>query len=428
MNEIFRSSELKRQDLANCCLLSRRYLQTAQRWLYHSIEVRCFQSMFEGNEVDSREGDMWVYSEKSWLLLVTLRSSEFLRNHIRSLEFAVGDYTCSGVRTSLNSAILTFLEAAPNHRRLIMTDDGTSDCTGWSADDSSGVLRYTSFSELISDILPEDYRYFTKSDSLQRLTLVSTEEDPLEDWAGSTRPPAQLMHFEIFRNTSKLLDFLRRSYDSLRTLQVPLSTFATLPFLELAELTHLILLYGTDQDRSKNIQLSESFWTSFGQSPSLRKLTFSGESTAEEVEALFGSKSNGHGRSRRRSDQAVKSTLLTCMPPSLQRLEFLGPTPFTLLTFLLDRPEMAVPEIGLSKKSSAFETETLRSMFERSPVELIWLERKAWDVCLLLPYPAECSTTADAFNFDRIKSDDSESRSFTSIQYPCDSSQSSISS
>jgi len=89
---------------------------------------------------------------------------------------------------------------------------------------------------------------------------------------------------------------------------------------------------------------------------------------------------------------------------------------------------MVVPEIGLSKKSSAFEKETLRSMFERSPVELIWLERKAWDVCLLLPYPAECSTTADAFNFDRIKSDDSESRSFTSIQYPCDSSQSSISS
>jgi len=437
MNEIFRSSELERQDLANCCLLSRRYLQAAQRWLYHSLEVRCCQcTNFLGCDVDDEKGDMWEYSSSSWLLLVTLRSSKSLQNHIRSLEFAIGDYTYfSEVRTSLNSAMLTFFTAAPECQELIMKNKKDPDYdldhyTEWSASDFSGGLTYTMYPELIMDVLP----IYDPRDTLrrsQRITLISTEKDSLDNWSDTTSPsddPLQLVHFKIFRKSSKLLDFLRRSYDSLRTLQVPVSAFLTLPFAKLTQLTLLTLLFGTHEDRSKKLQLSKSFWTTFGQSPSLRRLTFSGEPTAEEVEILFGSRSDGPGRSRRRSNQAVKSTVLTCKPPSLQRLEFLGSTPFDLINFVLDRPEMVVPEIGLSKKSSAFEKETLRSMFERSPVELIWLERKAWDVCSLLLCCAEYCATTDAFNFDRIKSDDSESRSFTSIQYPCDSSQSSISS
>lgn len=382
MNEIFRSSELDQATLASCCLLSRRYLQAAQRWLYHSIEIRCFQSGINGGEVDSEDGDMWEYSKMSWLLLVTLRGSEFLRSHIRSLEFATGGYDCSHVRTSLNSAALTFITAAPDCQQLVMKNEEPDCGTEWSANEFGGGLEYTTFSAIILDVLPDDFDRFTDSDSLERITLISTESDPLGDWTDSD-DTYQLTHFEIFRKSSKLLDFLRTSFKSLRILQVPLSDFPSLPFAELTELAHLTLLYGTDQDRSKKLQLSRPFWTTFGRSPSLRKLTFSGSSTQEEKEALFGGKSD-RPVSQSRIPRQVKSTILTCKPPSLQRLEFVGATSFDLISLILDRPEIVVPEIGLSKKSSAFETETLRSMFERSAVELIWVETKAWDVCISL--------------------------------------------
>ncbi|GAA5997310.1 hypothetical protein JCM5350_000603 [Sporobolomyces pararoseus] len=118
MQEIFRSSELDKPTLANCCLLSRKYLKLAKKWLYHDIHIRLPGKNFQG-----LEGRLFVheYSRSAARLLSVLQAKPALGRLVRSI--SVGEYggRLSGIRTEGGDAVASFFALAPNLDTLDLT-------------------------------------------------------------------------------------------------------------------------------------------------------------------------------------------------------------------------------------------------------------------------------------------------------------------
>ncbi|GAA5963583.1 hypothetical protein JCM3765_004332 [Sporobolomyces pararoseus] len=109
IEEIFRSSELDKPTLASCCLLSRKYLKVAKKWLYHHIHIRLPGKNFQG-----LEGRIFVqeYSRSAARLLSTLQAKPALGRLVQSLRPEGGDAVASffALAPNLNTLDLTFRE------------------------------------------------------------------------------------------------------------------------------------------------------------------------------------------------------------------------------------------------------------------------------------------------------------------------------
>ncbi|GAA5882320.1 hypothetical protein JCM16303_004069 [Sporobolomyces ruberrimus] len=130
--EIFRNRVLASWDLANCALVSRRYVKPVRRFLYECVEVVVMEDLglAEGSDYEepgAQEGsrlDM-AYSEMTWSLLKALMGNRTLGLLIKELDFQVEDhYTgCddedhSPVATTPIHALSTFIRLAPNVKKV----------------------------------------------------------------------------------------------------------------------------------------------------------------------------------------------------------------------------------------------------------------------------------------------------------------------
>lgn len=131
MDQIFRSSCLRRGDLARCCLLARRFLSAARKWLYYEVEViLAYENLVwamdydrpgtsgDGTSEDERSDSEPDYSDTEYscrtaALIETIRNDPALARLIRRVEFCRKMGPRSGTRVTEEEATVEILELAP---------------------------------------------------------------------------------------------------------------------------------------------------------------------------------------------------------------------------------------------------------------------------------------------------------------------------
>ena len=156
MNQIFRSSVLEPRDLARCCLLSRRYLPSASKWLYRDVEVKLRRFYVDGSR---GEQSVFEYSRPTAKLIAAILEKPALGRLIRRTEFSIayGSFAQSGLRTRGREAVATMIELAPTMSALAL-----------------------GYSDWLDEALPQ--LQFDRSHSLRELSLTKMTETASESF------------------------------------------------------------------------------------------------------------------------------------------------------------------------------------------------------------------------------------------------------
>jgi len=349
MNEIFRCVELEQADLLNCCLLSRRQLPSAQRWLYHAIRVELSASKVVDS--DGAEQEDWQYTPSTWQLFRSLSNNEDLQRVVRSIAFAIdGEGTSlQGIRALPNHAISNFISLAPSvHRLLFMIED-----YNWTDKALSQLVksRSATIRGLYMEVLsPKGMRLASEMKGLRQ--LACGKESEASDFDECTIP-TNLEGFRIETvDELQIGPFLQLSANTLGYLYVPFNAFLDLDFTQLPKLKRLEVALEHFEAEVDTTDLA--VWSTFSRS-TVTTLVFDGSPLDRTLNGqLFGS----------------EPLFLRKAPPSLRRIEFLETVSLDQVRGLLNYgglQELALPEYLLDDLTAT----AVQAMCSRAGTEFI---------------------------------------------------------
>ncbi|GAA6019753.1 hypothetical protein JCM11491_005240 [Sporobolomyces phaffii] len=356
MNEIFRSSELDHSTLANCCLLSKRYLDTARKWLYFQIDVIFVE--VAGGQPEEEDVVADEYAATTGRLLHSLLGNASLRELVRSIAFVStnGDDT-SGVRLHRQDAVPTFLSLAPNADRLSFSKD-----EDW-YDEALASLTSHRLRHIRGLEVPDRIQFDARSTGISfRLeNLEDLTYNPENFQAGAYHTFTKLKsvcctHWRIGSDDS----CFSSSAPTLRKLGVPLHA---LPDIQLHQYPRLdVLSINQILPETLDLRLGDElpFWKSFKESK-FRTLMIAGRRMSSPLEEEVFAPHRG---------------LLKYAPDSLKRIELWGKVSLDRLRIMLKWGKLT--ELGIDDDMDESDVELIRFMCESAGVELFHIPALSW--------------------------------------------------
>ncbi|GAA6019733.1 hypothetical protein JCM11491_005233 [Sporobolomyces phaffii] len=356
MNEIFRSSELDHSTLANCCLLSKRYLDTARTWLYNSVSMVVVVDSKPVGRCIGPASRTIEYDSATWKLLVLLHWEPIFRQFIRLLKVRVTYSTAgrSGVPTSVGHALANFLVISPRIRHLLLC--GTRE-SNYNILVELTPLDLAQITHMTIDGVDEiSVAIFS---SLPQLEVLTVDCLDLESISSEYRPRNLRCLFVKNSDFHDYTFFLVSSASTLRELHLPLASLFSLSLVDYPNLSRLGFSVEPDLAMS-DILRSKSFWETLVKADNIRNLTLDGDTLSPHMDSfLFGSWMG----------------FMVASPPSLRRIEFTEAVPLERLEHILAAKRPI--QIGIGRQAmfttSAVKYQGILAMCQTAGVEVILL-------------------------------------------------------
>lgn len=389
MSEIFRSTELDAEDLANCCLLARRYLESARKWLYSSIELVSTQSPAT---VGRTHGIGVQLDDQTNRLLNTFNGNPHLGTLVRSIYTQIKcERGCRQAPTwRADSAVDKFYRRTPMVESLkfnitvkpISPNLWFSGALPVLGNDVNSKSRIERLRELeIAELSPDVLTFVTRLVNLRRLRIWRIPED----YEYSTLTVSRLRSFRLraAHRDFDLRDFLASTAETIEDLQIPLESYFNLSLRDYPQLQRLELFIG---DKDEELLWTDgggtNFWARAEECHNLTTLAFgSYELSSRAIDRL-----TGYARG-----------LATYSPPSLRRVDFTYKFSLDQLASLVSAGYIS--ELGIvtgylhedDNENDYLRMKLIRTMCEEYEVELIHLP---WEVACVSSSSCESSDKA----------------------------------
>ncbi|GAA5986509.1 hypothetical protein JCM5350_001352 [Sporobolomyces pararoseus] len=230
IDDILTQKSLSKSDLARCCLVSHRFLQSSRRALYSSVDCNLLATPgFKKMEI------------AAFKLLQTLRVSPTARHLVKGLVFDVYDVEydgddCGDIRaeavevTSFNEIVVEMLDLAPQVTRLALRESVLGKVMDYLYSDRG---RWT---ELDIPDLAIDVGFPTSEGTFNNLTKLSSSLYSSRDSGNRICLPPHLKTLDLV-SLPRLVAIENASTSSLRFLRIELKSLVNLP--DIAKLPHL---------------------------------------------------------------------------------------------------------------------------------------------------------------------------------------------
>ncbi|GAA5842636.1 hypothetical protein JCM3766R1_004882 [Sporobolomyces carnicolor] len=360
MNQIFRSSVLDSITLARCCLLSRRYLPSARKWLYRDVEVKLRRFYVDGSR---GEQSVFEYSRPTAKLIAAILEKPALGRLIRRTEFSVTyrSFSQSGFRTRGGEAVATMLELAPTMSALALGYGET----------------YSATDNWLDEALPQIQ--FDRSHSLRELSLTNMTETASEFvsnlpnlrhlavryiQAQTVQYQLKTTNLETFSMEYVLADFdlqyfISHSAPTIRNLCIPFSKLVEVELEVYPRLGRVELVLPLGHCSDEDPLNGKMFYRFFEECANLVTIAFNGCTLQSDVGDVVFGRSGGLGDSEWPS-------------PQLRRVEFVDDVSIDQLLLFL-RTDGLVSELAVTSNVTPKKMKLVRTLCEDSGVELILL-------------------------------------------------------
>ncbi|GAA5966713.1 hypothetical protein JCM3765_007609 [Sporobolomyces pararoseus] len=380
--QIFRNKHLSPCDLARCSLLSRRFVDSARKWLYETVNLGIFHGSAHHEEGQEPIFPDPEFTLASWKLMRTLTDSPEIASYVREIVLGGGitpQEPRLTIKTTARLALENILRLTPKTKKLKF---GRS----WSfgLNELEIIRNYQNLEELSVLVLREE-AIDILGEHLPHLTFLQAVQ--VAPRPASEKRFKSLRTFETSCPHPEILpSFIIPSCTTLRKLRLPLQTAALVDFSQLPALhTFILQLHDPSGVTARTPRFvaageSKAFWTALARSPSLRTLVLDSPRHSDHFEAALFGTSDGR-RSGTGSGGPTESI------PSLRTLEFQD-------DFLLDRANsllasplsktlirLVVPAAPINPEDSSFHAGQVRAvvgMCEAKGIEVVLIDRGAW--------------------------------------------------
>ncbi|GAA5842656.1 hypothetical protein JCM3766R1_004887 [Sporobolomyces carnicolor] len=304
MDQIFRSSCLRPGDLARCCLLARRYLSAARKWLYHDVTVtivRDFEHHGLGTPEDETSDDEWdvytFYSSRTVALIGTIQNNPALARLIRKVKFAEAMWGQSETRVSEEEAVVEMLKLAS----MVTAVDFDESCetTEWLENviPQLGRGTYARCHDASFDLMKEpEFAFVSKLKNLRSLNISAVGTG----WQSSQRQLSttclETLSINYVRNPSafSIAEFVAPSALTLRNLKVNVIDLARLDLGAYPNLRRVELLFQSERPTDENPFNRREFSQRFRRCDNLTTIVFRGRTVPAKYEDdVFGGIASG---------------------------------------------------------------------------------------------------------------------------------------
>ena len=352
LTEIFRHDQLSKSDLANCCLLARRYLPLTLEFLYNSVTL----DIYRVGSFNEPEDIKWVYTSSCDQFLVTLEDRLKLGRLVKKITIEVHEKRKEELSPSVDlmrpdRSLQTILNLVPNVNSLRLPEDWQDhprikrvvSRTGsrWTELDVDGDIDLSRVGgwKIFPNLKKLRCWSYGYRERLLHSAPIPDTLDTLDCWGprplGSELPPPPTdSNLRVFRT--------QISHDAL--------WFIT----QLTKLEHLVLI---ESPLPLSPSPDPSVLSQFSHLPSLKSLTYKSSHRTPYFHPTL-------------------ALLLSHLPPSVERLDFPHVVPFDQLeTFFASPVSSSIRTLGLSRKvvnSGVFsgQVDTLRKVCQAKGIEI----------------------------------------------------------
>ncbi|GAA5992911.1 hypothetical protein JCM5350_008354, partial [Sporobolomyces pararoseus] len=373
MNEIFRSSDLDSRTLARCCRLSRRYLESAQKWLYHHVNIRMSQRKAKESDIGGVTPKLSPSTEK---LLSLLENNPRLAALVKSVKsettfnegYGYGNRRYEGMLDRLcksapflDSLVFKCLVGDNIYHIKPEWDDRALPYPQIQEEETyrDELDRYIEVKGV--DLTPHSYLFLSQLVNLRVLHIRRAVRNPIgmpfEYDLGLTKLESVRIH--KITPDFDIKQFLSSSAATIRDLQVPYNFVFDLDLSDYPQLNRLELtMYGVDQYKAWTQGEPEEFWRRVEHCTNLVTLAFAYEQIGKEVAAKLFGRGGGFG---------------AYTPPSVRRIDITDDYSLDNVADIIYNGNIMQLGITLGRYEQSVRDEVVRLMCKDQNVELIHL-------------------------------------------------------